>query len=89
MSQHTISMSCRIDELPEEHQVTIVRLVNHLASLPGAYQENAMGRLAKIAVENPWQDDIEGLEKFTIEDYELPNQDYFYGYTNKGLRGLI
>ena len=89
MSQHTISMYCRIDELPEEHQVTIVRLVNHLASLPGSYQENAMGRLAKIAVENPWQDDIEGLEKFTIEDYELPKQDYFYGYTNKGLGGLI
>ena len=89
MSQHTISMSCRIDELPEEHQVTIVRLVNHLASLPGAYQENAMVRLAKIAVENPWQDDIEGLEKFSIEDYELPKQDYFYGYTNKGLGGLI
>ena len=46
MSQHTISMSCRIDELPEEHQVTIVRLVNHLAGLPSAYQENAMARLA-------------------------------------------
>lgn len=89
MSQHTISMSCRIDELPEEHQVTIVRLVNHLASLPFAYQENAMARLAKIAVENPWQDDIEGLKKFPIEDYELPEQDYFYGYTNKGLGGLI
>ena len=71
MSQHTISMSCRIDELPEEHQVTIVRLVNHLASLPGTYQTNAMGRLAKIAVENPWQDDIEGLEKFSMEEEDV------------------
>tara|TARA_B100001248_G_scaffold257999_1_gene241419 strand:- start:1071 stop:1286 length:216 start_codon:yes stop_codon:yes gene_type:complete len=71
MSQHTISMSCRIDQLPEEHQVTIVRLINHLASLPGAYQTNAMGRLAKIAVENPWQDDIEGLEKFSIEEEDV------------------
>ena len=71
MSQHTISMSCRIDELPEEHQVTIVRLVNHLASLPGAYQENAMDRLARIAVENPWQDDIEGLEKFPMEEEDV------------------
>jgi len=71
MSQHTISMSCRIDELPEEHQVTIVRLVNHLASLPGAYQENAMDRLARIAVENPWQDDIEGLEKFSMEQADV------------------
>ena len=71
MSEHTISMSCRIDELPKEHQVTIIRLVNHLASLPGAYQENAMGRLAKIAVENPWQDDIEGLEKFPLHEEDF------------------
>jgi len=71
MSQHTISMSCRIDELPEEHQVTIVHLVNHLASLPGAYQTNAMGRLSRIAVENPWQDDIEGLEKFSMEEEDV------------------
>tara|TARA_B100000676_G_scaffold308611_1_gene369905 strand:+ start:1572 stop:1796 length:225 start_codon:yes stop_codon:yes gene_type:complete len=71
MSEHTISMSCRIDELPEQHQVTIVHLVNHLASLPGAYQENAMGRLAKIAVENPWQDDIEGLEKFPLHEEDF------------------
>ena len=71
MSQHTISMSCRIDELPEEHQVTIVHLINHLASLPGAYQTNAMGRLSRIAVENPWQDDIEGLEKFPMEEADV------------------
>ena len=71
MSKHTISMSCRIDELPEQHQVTIVHLVNHLASLPGAYQENAMDRLAKIAVENPWQDNIEGLEKFPMEEEDV------------------
>ena len=71
MSQHTISMSCRIDELPEEHQVTIIHLVNHLASLPGAYQTNAMGRLSRIAVENPWQDDIEGLEKFSMEEEDV------------------
>ena len=71
MSQHNISMSCQIDELPEEHQVTIVRLVNHLASLPGAYQTNAMGRLSRIAVENPWQDDIEGLKKFPMEEEDV------------------
>tara|TARA_R110000823_G_scaffold301954_1_gene423028 strand:- start:365 stop:580 length:216 start_codon:yes stop_codon:yes gene_type:complete len=67
MSTHNISINFRIDELLEEHQVTIIYLVNHLASLPGAYQENAMGRIKKIAEENPWQDDIEGLEKFTME----------------------
>ena len=71
MSQLSLIMGCRIDELPEEHQVTIIRLVNHLASLPGAYQANAMGRLSSIAVENPWQDDIEGLEKFPMEEEDV------------------
>ena len=62
MSQHTISMSCRIDELPEEHQVTIVRLVNHLASLPYEYKQNAMFRILKITEENPYVDKIDGLK---------------------------
>ena len=64
MNKHTISIGFRIDELSEEHQVAIVNLVNHLASLPYAYQLNAIDRLKKISIENPWQDDIEGLEKF-------------------------
>ena len=46
---HDISMSCRIDELSEEHQVTIIRLVNHLASMPDGYRQHAMKRVEKIS----------------------------------------
>ena len=64
---HTITTAMRLEELTPEHQLIITRLVNHLASLPGSYQKNACKRLEKISQENPWQDDIEGLEKFSIE----------------------
>ena len=64
----TIKTAMRIEELTPEHQLIIAGLVNHLASLPGSYQENACKRLEKISQENPWQDDIEGLEKFSIEE---------------------
>ena len=30
--KHIIAMNCRIDQLMEEHQVTIIRLINHLAA---------------------------------------------------------
>jgi hypothetical protein len=33
MSEHKISVACRINELSEEDQLVIVRLVNHLASM--------------------------------------------------------
>jgi hypothetical protein len=68
---HTITTNLRLEELPPEHQLIIVRLVNHLASLPGSYQENVCKRLEKISRENPWQDDIEGLEKFPIDDEDI------------------
>ena len=64
---HTITTAMRLEELTPEHQLIIAGLVNHLASLPGSYQTNACKRLEKISRENPWQDDIEGLEKFSIE----------------------
>jgi len=60
---HTICMNCRINELPEQHQVTIVHLVNHLASHTGAYQQHAMNRLEKMSTENPYTDDIKGFDK--------------------------
>ena len=60
---HTICMNCRINELPEQYQVTIVHLVNHLASHTGSYQQHAMNRLEKIQKENPYTDDIEGFDK--------------------------
>tara|TARA_Y100001937_G_C6871400_1_gene220761 strand:- start:42 stop:260 length:219 start_codon:yes stop_codon:yes gene_type:complete len=67
--KHTITLNCRINELTEEHQLTIIRLINHLASHPYAYTSNAMKRIEKIQRENPWCDDIPGFEKLPI-DYE-------------------
>ena len=63
---HTIAMSCRINELMEEHQVTIIRLINHLASHSYIYQVHAMKRIEKISNENPYCDDIPGFEKLTM-----------------------
>lgn len=65
--KHIIVMNCRIDELMEEHQVTIIRLINHLASHSFIYQSHAMRRIEKISIENPYCDDIEGFKKLTME----------------------
>ena len=62
-SFHTICMNCRINELPENHQVTIVHLINHLASHSYIYQVHAMNRIEKIQKENPYTNDIEGFDK--------------------------
>ena len=58
-----IKMNCRIEELQEEEQLTIVRLVNNMASLPDDYRKSAFKRLLSISQENPWTDDIPGLDK--------------------------
>ena len=50
--KHIIAMNCRINELPENHQVTIIRLINHLASHSYIYQVHAMNRIKKISNEN-------------------------------------
>ena len=60
---HTIVMDCHINKLPENHQVTIVRLINHLASHTHAYQDHAMNRIKNISTENPYTDNIEGFDK--------------------------
>lgn len=60
---HTICMDCRINELPENHQVTIVHLINHLAAQNDSYQQHAMNRIEKISRENPYCDDIPGFDK--------------------------
>tara|TARA_A100001037_G_scaffold100295_1_gene91390 strand:+ start:233 stop:448 length:216 start_codon:yes stop_codon:yes gene_type:complete len=64
---HTIVMDCHINKLPENHQVTIVRLINHLASHDHAYQQHAMNRLERISRENPYVDDIPGFKKLTMD----------------------
>ena len=63
MPKNIIAMNCRINELPENHQVTIVHLINHLASHSYIYQVNAMDRIEKISRENPYCDDIPGFDK--------------------------
>ena len=68
---HTIAMNCRINELLEEHQVTIIRLINHLASHSFIYQSHAMRRIEKISIENPYVDDIPGFEKLTMDSEEI------------------
>ena len=69
--KHIIAINCRIDELMEEHQVTIIRLINHLASHSYIYQVHAMNRIEKIQQENPYFDDIEGFEKLTMDLEEI------------------
>ena len=63
---HTIAMDCRINELPEQYQVTIVHLINHLAAHNDSYQQHAMNRIEKIQKENPYTDDIEGFDKSNL-----------------------
>ena len=69
--KHIIAMNCRIDQLMEEHQVTIIRLINHLASHRYEYQVHAMNRIEKIQKENPYFDDIEGFKKLTMQLKEI------------------
>ena len=65
--KHIIAMNCRINELLENHQVTIVHLINHLASHSYIYQVHAMDRIQKITHENPYYDDIPGFKKLTMD----------------------
>ena len=52
MSEFNIKTNCRIEELIEEDQLVIVRLVNHLASSGEKYREHAIQRIEKIRQEN-------------------------------------
>ena len=52
MNEHTIKINFRINELLEEHQLVIVRLVNHLASSGDLYKDNVIKRLDDITLEN-------------------------------------
>ena len=69
--KHTIAMNCRINQLTEEHQVTIIRLINNLASHSYIYQVHAMNRIEKISSENPYCDNIPGFEKLTMKLEEI------------------
>ena len=52
MNEHKIKINFRINELLEEHQLVIVRLVNHLASSGDLYKDNVIKRLDDITLEN-------------------------------------
>ena len=71
MPEHIIAMNCRINELPENHQVTIVHLINHLASHSYIYQVHAMNRIEKISNENPYTDEIQGFNTVELYPWEL------------------
>ena len=64
MAIYDMKTSFRLDELIEEKQLIIVRLVNHLDSFPDtSYQDFAFKRLEEITQENPWCDDIAGFDR--------------------------
>ena len=66
MADFNIKLNCRIEELQEEDQLIIVRLINHLASQPDDYRKFAFERLVTASQENPWVDDIPGFDKKTF-----------------------
>lgn len=47
-----ITVNCRLEELEPNQQVSIIRLINHLASAGSAYREDAFARIEKISSEN-------------------------------------
>ena len=57
--KHKIEMTNRLNELLPEYQVTIINLINHLASHNSEYRQHAMNRILEISVENPY---IEGSD---------------------------
>ena len=66
MNEHVIKIPCRISELLPEHQVVIIRLINHLASSGDKYKDNVIKRLDNITLENC-------LTFFEDEDFEEDN----------------
>ena len=63
MKKYHITLNDRTSELLVEHQFILMRFIQNTASMPYTYQENVMERLKKMIKENPWQDEIEGLDK--------------------------
>ena len=72
---HLIVMQHRLGELLPEYQVTIIRLINHLASWNDTYREHAMQMIENIDNEKPYVDDIEGFEKLLINEETCPEDD--------------
>ena len=52
MNEHIMKVPFNLDKLLPEHQLVIVRLVNHLASSGDLYKDNVIKRLDDITLEN-------------------------------------
>ena len=72
---HLIVMQHRLGELMPEYQVTIINLINHLASEESSYRQHAMKRIEKMSNENPYVDDIEGFKKLVITEQTCPEEE--------------
>tara|TARA_R100000995_G_scaffold71781_1_gene40443 strand:- start:30 stop:269 length:240 start_codon:yes stop_codon:yes gene_type:complete len=72
---HLIVMQHRLGELMPEYQVTIINLINHLASEDHSYRQHAMKRIEKISNENPYVDDIEGFKKLVMIEETCPEEE--------------
>ena len=48
MNEHIIKIPCRISELLPEHQVVIIRLINHLASSGDLYGQRTIALGEKV-----------------------------------------
>jgi hypothetical protein len=70
MDKFKIALDCRIKELSEEKQLLIIRLINHLASMPVMYQATVCHRLQFMINENPWTDEVPGLDKKLFNEFE-------------------
>jgi len=70
MDKFNIALNCRIKELSEEKQLLIIRLINHLASMPVMYQATVCDRLQLMINENPWTDEVPGLDKELFNQLE-------------------
>ena len=52
MNEHIMKVPFNLDKLLPEHQVVIIRLINHLASSGDKYKDNVIKRLDDITLEN-------------------------------------
>ena len=73
---HLIVMQHRLSELMPEYQVTIIRLINHLASHNDLYRQHAMKRIEAISNENPYfVKDIDGVETIVSIEETCPEDE--------------
>ena len=70
MDKFNIALNCRIKELSEEKQLLLIRLINHLASMPVMYQATECDHLQLMINENPWTDEVPGLNKALFNQLE-------------------